>query len=258
MGVIVPFHKSGDTKNVNNYRGITLLSNFSKIFTIVLNERLTRWADAEGKLSECQAGFRKGFSTLNNIFALYSIIQKYLARRGGRFYCVFIDFAKAFDTVNHSLLFMSLLQKDVRGKMLTILKSIYKDVKSCVRVGQNVTENFKCPMGVRQGCILSPFLFAIFIDELQNMAEKAGRMGIQITQDLKDIFLLLYADDIIMFSDTIIGLQRLLNILSAFADKWKMNINLSKTKIIVFRNGGILQKTEQWFYKGQRVEVVSY
>ena len=72
IGIIVPLHKNGDIVNVDNYRGITLLSVFSKIFVYIINKRLLFWADAKDKISEAQAGFREGYSTIDNIFVLQS------------------------------------------------------------------------------------------------------------------------------------------------------------------------------------------
>ncbi|XP_077996531.1 uncharacterized protein LOC144449832 [Glandiceps talaboti] len=164
--VIVPIHKKGATNVPDNYRGISLLSIFSKIFIGILNRRLTFWADAFTKIDEAQAGFRRGYSTVDNIFILQSIIQKYLTLNKGKFYCVFVDFSKAFDTVERQRLWYILLKGGVKGKMFRILHSMYCGVKSCVRTDKGKTEYFECPIGVRQGCMLSPFLFSFFINEL--------------------------------------------------------------------------------------------
>ena len=142
--------------------------------------------------------------------------------------------------------------------MLRIVKSMYAEVKSCVRSKQGMTDYFQCSVGVRQGCMLSPFLFSLFINELNEMLAKAGHIGIQITQEMYDLFSLLYADDVTIFSDTPVGLQRLLNLLESFCQKWKMSVNMAKSQIIVFRRGGVIKKSEKWFYKGKEMTIVSY
>ncbi|XP_062595378.1 uncharacterized protein LOC134256716 [Saccostrea cucullata] len=95
--VIIPLFKKEDGEDPNNYRGISLLDSSSKIFTSVLNKRLNLWSETQGLIPEEQAGFRQGYSTIDNIFTLQSIVQKYLTKKRGKVYCAFIDFSKAFD-----------------------------------------------------------------------------------------------------------------------------------------------------------------
>ena len=92
--IISPLHEKGPKSNITNYRGISLLCTISKIFTNVLNNRLVRWAEQYDKLDDSQGAYRKGRSTLDHIFSLYSIIHKYLRKRGGSFYVAFIDFSR--------------------------------------------------------------------------------------------------------------------------------------------------------------------
>ena len=82
-----------------------------KLFSMILNKRLYKWAEENGKLDEAQAGFRSGYSVVDNIFSLSACVQKYLSKQGGRFYCLYVDFQKAFDNIQHRKLFISLLQK---------------------------------------------------------------------------------------------------------------------------------------------------
>ena len=150
------------------------------------------------KIDESQAGFRRGYSTIDNIFILQCIVQKYLTRKRGKFYCAFVDFAKAFDTVERQRLWYILLKGGIRGKMFKMLHTIYQDVKSCVRTKQGLTSYFDCPSGVRQGCMLSPFLFSFFINELVKEFQNCGQRGVQLCPDLAEIFCLLFADDVVL------------------------------------------------------------
>lgn len=91
--------KSGSTQDRNNFRGIALINTVYEIFSSILNKRLYSWAEENDKLDEAQAGIRAGYSAVDNIFSLSSVLQKYLSKRGGRFYCLYVDFQKAFDKV---------------------------------------------------------------------------------------------------------------------------------------------------------------
>ena len=219
---------------------------------------MTFWSEALGKVDEAQAGFRRGYLTVDNIFILQSVVQKYLSRKRGKFYCAFVDFSKAFDSVERKRLWYILLRGGIKGKMFKMLQAMYKDVKSCVRVKNQNTDYFDCPIGVRQGCMLSPFLFSFFINELISVIQNSGYRGIQLFPDLIEIFCLLFADDVVLFSDTIVGLQRLLYCLESYCKTWKLSVNLAKTKIMVFKAGGFLSKAEKWFFNGEKVQVVSY
>ena len=97
-GFIVPLHKKGDVNQVENYRGITLLSTFGKLFSRILNNRLTEWAEEYHIYVEAQAGFRKHMGTIDNIFVLHGVIN-HLLNENKKLYAAFIDFTKAFDYV---------------------------------------------------------------------------------------------------------------------------------------------------------------
>jgi Reverse transcriptase (RNA-dependent DNA polymerase) len=255
--IVVPIHKSGDVDNPDNYRGISLLSILGKVFATILNKRLAGWASDNNKIDEVQSGFRAGYSTIDNIFVLYSIVQKYLLKRSGKLYVCFVDFRKAFDCVNRAILWNTLRKAGVGGKMLKILQSMYKSVRSCVRCPSNITDFFECPIGVRQGCVLSPTLFSFLINELAREVSEKGMHGVQLTPDIFQILILLFADDVALTSFSVLGLQKQINILKNFADNFGMSVNLSKTKIIVFRKGGFLAKNEHWNYGNELIEVVN-
>lgn len=255
IGIIQPLFKSGCKDDAANYRSITLLSVFGKIFLTILGNRLNNWAQVEGKLVESQMGFRKGYGVLDNLFCLNSLIHKYLTRPRGRFYCAFVDFSKAFDSVNRVYLWWKLLQGGVSSKMVKLVQSLYQEVKSCVRVKNQLSDMFRCNKGVRQGCILSPFLFAFFVRDLDDHLIQSGCRGIQVGD--VEIVSLMFADDLALCADSVIGLQRVLNALNTYCNKWQLTVNLVKTKVMVFRNGGKLRRTERWFYAGSKVEVVS-
>ena len=102
--IIVPIHKSGDKDNPDNYRGVSLLSILGKAFAHILNKRLVNWAEENDKIVEEQGGFPHGYSTTDNIFVLFSTVQRYMLKRSGKVYICFVDFRKAFDTIHRNAL----------------------------------------------------------------------------------------------------------------------------------------------------------
>lgn len=254
--IIVPLHKKGDLNDPNNYRGISLLSCVGKIFTGVLNQRLMKWAEENTAITEAQAGFRRGRSTIDHIFTLHAIIEKQFANNT-KLYVAFVDFYKAFDSVSHATLWSVLSRTGIRGRMLNALRGMYASVKSCVRcAGGELTDYFNCIQGLKQGCLCSPILFSYFINELATDIEKSGKHGVQLLPNQIELFHLLFADDLALMSKTVTGLQNQLNLLHQSTQRLGLKINTDKTKIVVFRKGGHLGVREVWHIGGEKIEVV--
>ena len=226
----------------------------------ILTTRLTEWANLNDVIDESQAGFRKGYNTIDNIFSLQSIVQKYLSKERGRFYCIFVDFKRAFDSIHHASLWFSLERKGINpnGKFLSIFKSMYSQLKSCVKVKNGLTQFFDCYIGTRQGCVSSPIIFSLFINDLVSYLKAECDRGIFVTDQIDDMIALMFADDVACFSDTIIRLQHQINCIHSFCESVGMSLNLLKTKIIVFRKGGILKQMEKWYYNGQLIDIVPF
>ena len=149
-----------------------------KIFSIILNKRLSAWVEENEKLDESQAGFRAGYSAIDDIFILSVVIQKYLSRRGGRFYCLYVHFQKAFDTVEHEYSalrrFKRLMKKGVHGNFLWTVKSLFSNLYASVRTVNGFTKAFLCNFGTRQGDVSSPLLFALLINIYVPYSKSSG------------------------------------------------------------------------------------
>jgi len=255
--IIVPILKKGDCNLTTNYRGVSLLSLVSKCYTLVLNKRLVEWTEDYSKLTESQAGFRKGYSTTDHIFTLNAIVEKCFAKKGGKLYACFVDLKIAFDSVQREPLFEVLLKNGMNGKFMKAIVSVYKSVLSCVRIEDRYTDFFDCPVGLRQGCVLSPAIFSLFINEVASAVDSKGVHGIQFLPGLIELFLLLFADDIVLLSYSAMGLQNQINILEEACKALSLMINFDKTKVMVFRKGGFLSKNENWRLNGKLLDVVS-
>ena len=163
--VPVPVFKKGDIENVENYRGITLLSVVGKLFTSILNNRLNDWAENYNVYIEAQAGFRKGMDT-TDIFIWHGLTS-HCINNNEKLFAAFVDFQKAFDYIVHDILWFKLVEIGVRGKMLNVIKSIYSNLKTRVKFDNRVSSDFTCCLGVRQGEWLSPILFSMYLNDIE-------------------------------------------------------------------------------------------
>ena len=254
--LIITIHKKGQVNNPDNYRGISLLNVLSKAFTTILNTRISRWLEQDSTLCKEQGGFRRKFSTIDSIFILETLIEKYIGKPRGRLYCAFVDFTKAFDTINREALWLKLQNIGISSKMLNMLMSIYSKVEASVLTQRGQSQTFFCPMGVKQGCILSPTLFSAYVNDLPTFFANEGTHQIPLV-DL-ELSSMLYADDLVLISESSIGLQRQLNLLKNYCDKWQLKVNQEKTKVMVFRRGGALRRYEKWYYDGIQLDTCTY
>ena len=241
QSIIIPLFKRGDDKSPDNYRGISLLSTVSKLFTCILNKRFYAWAERENKISSEQAGFRQSYSTTDHIFTLSSIVQNCFNKpNGGKVYACFVDYRKAFDTVNRDHVWEKLEKLNTSTKLLTMLKAIYASVQACIRWNGKLSGFFSCPLGLKQGCLLSPLIFSLLIGDVADHIREKGMHGFQLLPGGHEIFSLLFADDIVLLSSTPHGLQNQIKNLGIASKPLGLQVNLDKTKIIVFRKGGFL------------------
>ena len=115
---------------------------------------------------------------MDHIVTLSAAIQKHTSKKGGKLYVAFIDLAFAFDSVNRNLLMKVLEESGVSGKVMGILKTMYSEVFACVKTDYGCSEMFECKKGLRQGCNLSPTIFAAFINQIALELRKSGRHGV--------------------------------------------------------------------------------
>lgn len=226
-GYIIPIHKKGNASDPNNYRGITISSNIGKLFNNVLNSRLTIYLNENNLISEQQIGFRKKCRTSDHMFILKCIMEQYRQSKNKLYIC-FVDFAKAFDGVWHKGLLYKMNKIDISSRFYNVIKNMYQKISLQVRIGNRLTPAFKSLRGVRQGDNLSPSLFNIFINDLPNWLKDCSPAKYN---DLS-IHCLLYADDLIILSESSAGMQKAINKLSQYCDIWQLHININKTKIM--------------------------
>ena len=208
LGYIVPIFKGGDPSNKSNYRGITLNSILAKIYSQILLNRLTDWTKTHEKISDTQFGYQKGKSTVDCIFILHSVISKLLSS-GQKVYSVFIDYEKCFDKINRSFLWQKLLSEQVSSKLTKALKAMYSTVRAVIKHNGEISECIYSHLGVKQGDSSSALLFMMFVNDiLENI--NTDLPDIFTLNELK-LFLILYADDQVLFASSPESLQLMLN-----------------------------------------------
>lgn len=239
-GKIKPIYKNnGDSSDPNNYRPITILSCLGKLFTALLSERLNAFLDESGILCENQAGFRKRYSTSDHIFVLHALIE-IMKFDKKKLFCSFVDFSKAFDSVWRVGLWRKLIRNFIDGKFFRVIHNLYVDIKACVSINNETSLFFPSKCGVRQGDNLSPVLFSMFLNDLEDHMIADRIPGITIDSNNENlfifikIFILLYADDTVILADNPEAFQNSLNSFSEYCREWKLSVNKTKTKVMIF------------------------
>ena len=227
LSKIVPIHKGDSIFEVSNYRPISLLPIFSKILEKLMYSRVIDFITKYNILYSNQYGFQKCMSTeyaINSL--LHNIVESMNQDKTG--FCILLDFAKAFDTVNHQILLDKLHYYGIRGYALKWFQSYLNDRQQCTEIGntQSNLEYIKC--GVPQGSILGPLLFLLYINDIVLSS---------------DIFkFTLFADDTSLFyshknvEEAVETMTQELANISEWLAANKLSLNVGKSKLLVFNN----------------------
>ncbi|KAI8502174.1 hypothetical protein Bbelb_197620 [Branchiostoma belcheri] len=218
----------GNLRHCKNYRTISLISHPSKIMLKVLLKRLN--AKAEEILAEEQAGFRAGRSTIEQILNCRLIIEKHLQHQR-ELHHNFIDFKKAFDRVWHEGLWWVLREFNIDESLVQTIEALYKNATSAVLLGNQVGGFFRTTVGVRQGCLLSPVLFNMYLEKIMQEALYDHHTSISIGG--RRICNLRFADDIDLLGGSNAELQSLTDKLNQSAGSFGMEVSTEKSKVMV-------------------------
>lgn len=223
--VIKPIFKSGDKTICSNYRPISLISNIAKIVEKILTSRIVEYLDKFQIISQSQFGFRRARSTEDAMAALVTQVYDSLDK-GDASMCIFVDLAKAFDTVSHEKLLNVLENLGFRGNTLCLLKSYLKNRTHCVSIGDVTSKSKQMTYGVPQGTVLGPVLFNIYLNDLYNITSSG--------------YIVSFADDTAVFyrSSNWNNLKRLVQTDFVKIVQWfesrLLTINFEKTNFLPF------------------------
>ena len=227
IGRVIPIHKSGSHKNITNYRPITTLSVFSKIFEKLVHKRLSKFISKYNLINDNQFGFLKNKNTsdailefLDNLYDSLNNNQLHLA--------LYLDFSKAFDTVNHDILMSKLFHMGFRNEIYSWLKSYLSNRRQFVAINDNISKTSSTNTGVPQGSTLGPLLFILYINDMTN--------------SLNNTKILHFADDSTLYKsynkNTDISQQTNNELYSI--NNWllanKLYLNVNKTKYMIINN----------------------
>ena len=224
--------KDKDPRDPLNNRCITIICCIAKIYSRILNNRLQKYLEQNEILVAEQNGFRATRSCIDHIYALCTILRN-RKEMGLETFLAFIDFQKAFDSVDRNLLLYKLSKIGISGHFYKAISSLYSNPRSRVILNEYETDYFDCPIGVKQGDCLSPTLFAIFINDLAEIIKNSG-VGLDLDQDTF-LNILLYADDIVLMAKNELDLQFLLFLVETWCKNWRLEVNLAKTNILHVR-----------------------
>ena len=257
---IVTIYKKGDRTECGNYRGISLLSIAGKVFVRIVLDRLSQHITPK-VVPESQCGFRPNRSTIDMIFSLGQIQEKCL-EQDQRLYIVFVNFTKASDTVGRTGLWKLLRKYGCPEKFTSMIESLHSGMKAKVNDGGGTSEAFNVTNGVKQGCVMAPTLFSIFLSAMLDVAFQGRREGvyIQSRQDA-DLFNvthfkartkctltlvteLLFADDSALIAHSPEGMQQVMNAFSDASKKFGLKINIKKTEVLYQPNSSRTQEMD--------------
>lgn len=222
---VTPIFKKGDSCNANNYRPISVLSAFDKVFEQAIKTRLTSFFDSNNYLYERQYGFRSKSGTHTAVFELVNNISSEMDR--GKFVSgLFLDLTKAFDCVNHETLLTKLNYSGVRGVANDLFRSYLMNRMQCVKNGNWVSGLAPINIGVPQGSILGPLLFLVYINDMHRLPLKGTPF--------------LYADDSALFysgqniNSNIVVIREDLILINDFFRINRLCLNVGKCNILHF------------------------
>ena len=249
--VIIPIvkNKKGNVTDIDNYRPIAITSIFSKVLELLILEKYSSFLDTSAN----QFGFKSKHSTDMSIFAMQQVVDMYSSLSSPIYIC-YLDASKAFDRINHWTLFKKLLHRGLPLLIVRLFVFWYTSQHFVIQWGQCLSQKINVTNGVRQGGILSPIFFNVYVDDL-SIELSAMKTGCNLNGVSMNSFL--YADDTVLVAPSPMALQKLLNCCEKFARKNDMLFNITKTVCMFIRSKKFKHLTMPNMYlNGKTLKVV--
>ena len=230
IGTMIPIVKDHrkSIRQSNNYRTLTLGTILSKVFDILILNKHNSFFNT----SEMQYGFKPNSSMVMSTFMVTQTITHYISN-GSDVNVLLLDASKAFDKVDFIKLFDKLIKKGLSPLIIRLILNMYMYQNFQVKWSNVISEQFGVSNGVRQGGVISPVLFGIYIDELLLKLKRVG-IGCHVGHYYFGAFG--YADDIILLCPTLSGLKEMIKICESYASEHSITFNGTKSKLLIFGN----------------------
>ena len=249
----VPKKRSKDPCVTDDFRGISLVSVPYKAMCMIIKERLALVVEERKLVAEEQGGFRKGRGCRDQILTLMLVGQVQMAMRKSGMMAAFIDLKKAYDTVDREKMLDCLKHLGLRGRLGAFLEELYSGVECEVRVGEELSNPFEVTTGLRQGCVLSPLLFSLYINGVVEKLREA-KVGVRCGEE--QVPALLFADDMVILAEGEEELRRGMGVLEEWCSEWAIKVNADKCGVMHLRRNGVKRTTSLFSVGGERVKVV--
>lgn len=207
--------------------------------------------ERKGILPESQGRFRTGRGTIDNIFILDHLVQRENKEKDKKIFAAFIDLKAAFDNVDREKLWRVMEEKEISKGLIGRWKKLYEGTNMRIRTNKGRTGKLETAKGVRQGCVLSPLLFSLYVADVDRYMEKRGIRGIKLGRDR--IWSLAYADIVIVAKNRV-ALLDMLGTFRRFLKERGLILNAGKTKMVFNKNEK--EKAEKWIWGGEKLEEV--
>ena len=247
-GIRSSIHKAGSKLDTGNYRGITVLPVFEKIFETAVQRRLEFIDKAFCRTDKYNGGFAKDSQTSDNIFILNALIRRQLLLNKGLI-IIWVDFKQAFDFMNRAITFYKIIQSGLHGRVINTLRNLYTKTVFRVKHEGKLSEKIRQFIGVNQGGNASPTIFKKYLCDMKEYLREYT--GVVLSDD-EILVYLLWADDLINVSTNVQDAQKQLDGVAKFASKNKAIANSIKTKFTVFGN----IKNVKLYFNGKAIEEV--
>ena len=251
-GVITPLIKDseGNHSDPTNYRGLTLGVVFSFMFEHAVLLKIGHLLT-----TDClQFGYKRRHSISHAVFSVKSCID-FFTSRGSSVIAAFLDCSKGFDKIDHSGIFTKLMKRNIPLCFLNIIIYWYSNLSSTVKWNSALSFSFPVRSGVRQGGVLSPHLFSVYLDDLFKIL-KESKVGCYVMNLF--VSAVIYADDICLLAPCRSALQTLLNACENYGIKWCLSYNPTKSKTMVFGNSQPIKPLQMYGRELQFVQEIKY